>query len=123
MKDTKEKSGFLLYADWEEQVGLLTDEDAGKLFKALFAYERTRESGELPQWRRWPSRSCARSWTGTGRPTRKSARSCARMAPRAGVPGVRKRKKNQSPLQKTKRNQMVFRKTIWGVIQILLLIL
>ena len=48
MKDTKEKSGFLLYADWEEQVGLLTDEDAGKLFKALFAYERTRESGELP---------------------------------------------------------------------------
>lgn len=48
MKDTKEKSGFLLYADWEEQVGLLSDEDAGKLFKALFAYERTRESGDLP---------------------------------------------------------------------------
>lgn len=48
MRDTKEKAGFLLYADWEEQVGLLTDEDAGKLFKALFAYERSRESGDLP---------------------------------------------------------------------------
>ena len=48
MKDTKEKSGFLLYADWEDQVGLLSDEDAGKLFKALFTYERTREMEELP---------------------------------------------------------------------------
>ncbi len=37
------KNSFVLYHDWEEPVKLLTDAQAGALFKAIFAYEKRGE--------------------------------------------------------------------------------
>lgn len=47
-KEHENKPGFLIYKDCEEQVGMMSDEDAGKLFKALFAYENRGEVIDLP---------------------------------------------------------------------------
>ena len=43
-----DNKSFILYASTERQVRMLTDEDAGKLFKAIFEYHRTGEVPELP---------------------------------------------------------------------------
>ena len=43
-----DKKGFIMYMDWAELVMKLTDEDAGKLFRAIFAYHATREEPQLP---------------------------------------------------------------------------
>jgi hypothetical protein len=40
-----DKKGFIVYLDWEKQLSLLSDEERGKLFTALFNYEKT---GETP---------------------------------------------------------------------------
>ena len=37
------QNSFVLYHDWEEPVKLLTDAQAGALFKAIFAYEKRGE--------------------------------------------------------------------------------
>lgn len=39
----EEKISFVLYGSYEEQVNMLTDEQAGKLFKGIFHYVRTGE--------------------------------------------------------------------------------
>jgi len=39
----EEKISFVLYGSYEEQVNMLTDEQAGKLFKGVFKYVRTGE--------------------------------------------------------------------------------
>ena len=41
-----DKKSFLIYLEYEEQFNLLTDEEAGKLIKIIFKYERT---GEIPK--------------------------------------------------------------------------
>jgi len=43
-----DKKSFILYAEWETLVSKLSDEDAGKLFRAIFAYNATREEQDLP---------------------------------------------------------------------------
>jgi len=40
-----DNKSFILYASTERQIGMLTDEEAGRLIKAVFAYNR---SGEIP---------------------------------------------------------------------------
>lgn len=47
MSDKDEKKSFVLYCDYAEHVSLLTDEDAGKLFKALFSYVNSGTIQEL----------------------------------------------------------------------------
>lgn len=42
-----EKNAFLLYIDYQDQFNLLTDEQAGKLIKAIIEYEKTREIPQL----------------------------------------------------------------------------
>lgn len=42
-----EKASFLMYLDYEEQFNLLTDEQIGKLIRAIFKYENTGEVEEL----------------------------------------------------------------------------
>ena len=42
-----EKASFLMYLDYEEQFNLLTDEQIGKLIRAIFIYENTGEVEEL----------------------------------------------------------------------------
>ena len=42
----KEKKGFVLYKDQKDVIDDLTDEEAGKLIKAIYEYETT---GELPE--------------------------------------------------------------------------
>lgn len=34
----RDNKSFIIYKDWEQMTGMLSDEDAGKLFKALFAF-------------------------------------------------------------------------------------
>ena len=41
-----DKSSFLIYLDYQEQFDLLTDEEAGRLIKAIIKYEKT---GEIPK--------------------------------------------------------------------------
>ena len=41
------KKGFILYLDYEEHINLLTDEQLGQLIRAIFEYEKTRETPEL----------------------------------------------------------------------------
>ena len=41
-----DKSSFLIYLDYQEQFDLLTDEEAGRLIKAIIKYEKT---GEIPE--------------------------------------------------------------------------
>ena len=42
-----DKSSFLIYLDYEEQVNLLTDEQIGQLMRAIIKYEKTREIPQL----------------------------------------------------------------------------
>jgi len=42
-----DRKAFLTYLDWRQHVDLLTDEDAGRLWKAIFDYQ---ESGCLPEF-------------------------------------------------------------------------
>lgn len=42
-----DKNSFLIYLDYQEQFDLLTDEQAGKLIKAIIKYEKTAETSEL----------------------------------------------------------------------------
>ena len=42
-----EKNSFLMYTDYEEHFNLLTDEEVGKLMRAIIKYEKTREIPEL----------------------------------------------------------------------------
>lgn len=42
-----DKSGFLIYLDYEEQFNLLTDEQIGQLMRAIIKYEKTREIPQL----------------------------------------------------------------------------
>ena len=44
----KDNKSFMLYKDWEEFIDLLTDEAAGALLRALFAYAKR---GEVPDFR------------------------------------------------------------------------
>ena len=39
---------FILYQTSEELIGMLSDEDCGKLMRALFVYARTKETPKLP---------------------------------------------------------------------------
>lgn len=41
------KTNFILYKDYQDHVEMLTDEQAGKLFKAIFKYVDNREEVEL----------------------------------------------------------------------------
>lgn len=43
----QEKNNFLLYKDYKEHIELLSDEEAGKLFKAIFRYVDGREETKL----------------------------------------------------------------------------
>ena len=43
-----EKRSFILNADFAEQFSMLSDEDSGKLIKAIFTYETDGEIPELP---------------------------------------------------------------------------
>lgn len=43
---TDKKKSFVMYLDYQQHFQLLTDEDLGKLIRAIFAYEST---GELPE--------------------------------------------------------------------------
>ena len=36
-----EKNGFILYNNYEEQINMLSDDQAGQLIKGIFAYVRT----------------------------------------------------------------------------------
>ena len=40
--------GFITYSENEEQIALLSDEEAGQLYKALIAYQARGEESELP---------------------------------------------------------------------------
>lgn len=42
-----DKSSFLIYLDYEEQFNLLTDEQIGRLMRAIIKYEKTREISQL----------------------------------------------------------------------------
>lgn len=42
-----DKISFLMYLDYEEQFDLLTDEQLGKLMRAIIKYEKTQEEPEL----------------------------------------------------------------------------
>ena len=42
-----DKSSFLIYLDYEEQFNLLTDEQIGRLMRAIIKYEKTREIPQL----------------------------------------------------------------------------
>ncbi len=42
-----DKASFLIYLDYQQQFELLTDEQAGKLIKAIIKYEKTGETLEL----------------------------------------------------------------------------
>lgn len=42
-----DKNSFLIYLDYEEQFNLLTDEQAGKLIKAIIKYEKNGEIIDL----------------------------------------------------------------------------
>lgn len=42
-----EKTNFILYKDYQEHVDMLTDDEAGKLFKAIFKYVNGRVEVEL----------------------------------------------------------------------------
>ena len=42
-----DKNSFLIYLDYQEQFDLLTDEQAGKLIKAIIKYEKTGKTSEL----------------------------------------------------------------------------
>ena len=43
MAEVEEKIGFILYGSYEEQLDMLTNEQAGELMKAIFVYARTGE--------------------------------------------------------------------------------
>ena len=43
MAATEEKISFVLYSSYEEQLNLLSNEQAGELMKAIFVYARTGE--------------------------------------------------------------------------------
>ena len=47
MKEQSRKTGFIVYDDYEEHISLLSDTEAGVLFKALLCYGRTGEKPEL----------------------------------------------------------------------------
>lgn len=42
----KEQGSFVLYHDMESSIRELTDEEAGKLLKAIFRYHKTGDPGE-----------------------------------------------------------------------------
>ena len=42
-----DKNSFLIYIDYEEQFSLLTDEQLGKLIRAIMKYEKTSEIPKL----------------------------------------------------------------------------
>lgn len=46
-KASDDKKAFYLYNDYIDHVELMSDEDAGKLFKAILRYENGKEIGEL----------------------------------------------------------------------------
>lgn len=46
-KKDKDKKSFLIYLDYEEHFNLLTDEQLGKLMRAIIKYEKNREMPEL----------------------------------------------------------------------------
>ena len=43
----KDNKSFMVYKDWEEYIGMLSDEQAGKLFRALFGFASRGEMAEL----------------------------------------------------------------------------
>lgn len=47
MSELTGKKSFVLYCDYEQHIALLNDEDAGKLFKAIFTYIKTNKVPEL----------------------------------------------------------------------------
>lgn len=42
-----DKKSFVLYCDYETHISMLSDDDAGKLFKGIFAFLRTAEEPDL----------------------------------------------------------------------------
>lgn len=42
-----DNKSFMIYKDWEEYIQLLTDEEAGRLFKALFAFAKRNEEADF----------------------------------------------------------------------------
>lgn len=42
-----DKNSFLMYLDYEKQFELLSDEELGKLMRAIIKYEKTKEIPEL----------------------------------------------------------------------------
>jgi len=48
-KKDKDKKSFLIYLDYEEHFNLLTDEQLGKLMRAIIKYEKNGETSELDQ--------------------------------------------------------------------------
>lgn len=42
-----DNKSFMIYKDWEEYLGALTDEETGKLFRALFAYAKRAEEAQF----------------------------------------------------------------------------
>jgi len=47
MKESGAKKGFVLYNDYKDMCDDLTDEEAGQLFKAIFAHEAGEEGPHL----------------------------------------------------------------------------
>ena len=45
----KEKKSFVLYQEQEEVINRLSDEQAGKIYKAIFEYNRTGETPKMEQ--------------------------------------------------------------------------
>lgn len=48
-KKSDDKKGFVLYNDYNKHIEILSDEDAGKLFKNILAYVNDKELTELPE--------------------------------------------------------------------------
>ncbi|MDE5576896.1 MAG: hypothetical protein K2J11_05880 [Oscillospiraceae bacterium] len=42
-----DNKSFMIYKDWEEYIMLLSDEEAGRLFKALFAFAKRSEEADF----------------------------------------------------------------------------
>ena len=87
------KPSFVLYRDYSRHISLLSDEEAGKLFKAIFAYADTGESPELP-----PMADMAMSFIAAqlDRDAEKYAETCRRRAEAGRKGGLKTQQRNQA---------------------------
>lgn len=102
-----DKSSFLIYLDYQEQFDLLTDEEAGRLIKAIIKYEKT---GEIPRLDGMLKMAFSFIKTQLDRDREKYNQKCEKNRENAKRGGRPKKEEKQEDISETEKTERFCRK-------------